>query len=95
MKRLIGTTLFLISFFLMAGVGSVFAAPLAYIDPNTGGMIFQILAVVFTMLSGVIFFFQSRIKMGFNRMMRRFRGTEEDDAADITGEMTQDTPPQA
>ena len=55
------------------GVGAVFAAPEAYIDPNTGGLIFQALLVVFTALSGLLFFFSSRIKMGFNRLMRSIR----------------------
>ena len=55
------------------GIGTAFAAPEAYIDPNTGGLIFQALLVVFTAVSGIVFFFSSRIKMGFNRMLRAFR----------------------
>ena len=34
----------------------VLSAPEAYIDPNTGGMLFQVLAIVFTFLSGFILF---------------------------------------
>jgi hypothetical protein len=52
-----------------------------YIDPSTGGMLFQILAVVFAALSGVILFFSSKIKMAYRRMLRSMRergqGTEE------------------
>ena len=36
---------------------------LSYIDPNTGGMLFQVLAVLFGLLSGLLFFFSGRIKM--------------------------------
>jgi len=44
-----------------------------YIDPNTGGMVFQILAVVFTALSGLILVFSGRIRMFLTRMRRRSR----------------------
>ena len=43
----------------------------AYIDPNTGGMLFQFLAVAFTMLTGVLFFFSRQIRV-FAAQMRRF-----------------------
>jgi hypothetical protein len=43
------------------------AAPRGYIDPNTGGMLFQVLAVIVTMASSLIFLFSNRIKMFFNR----------------------------
>ena len=42
-----------------------------YIDPSTGGVLFQILAVAFTAISGLILVFSSRIKMYFNRMRRK------------------------
>lgn len=44
-----------------------------YIDPNTGGMLFQMLAVLFGLASGVLLFFSSRIRMTFNRLRRRLR----------------------
>jgi hypothetical protein len=44
-----------------------------YIDPNTGGMMFQILAVLFGLISGFILFFASKIKMTFARLRRFFR----------------------
>ncbi len=64
---------FLVSFLIVFDVNAVYAAPSSYIDPNTGGMLFQILAVAFTLLSGFIFFFSSRIKMAFARLMRFVR----------------------
>jgi hypothetical protein len=42
-----------------------------YIDPSTGGALFQILAIAFTAISGVILVFSGRIKMFFNRMRRK------------------------
>lgn len=73
MKRIFFSAFFLLSFIGIVGTNAVYAAPTTYIDPNTGGMLFQILAVAFTLLSGVIFFFSSRIKMTFARMMRFLR----------------------
>ncbi len=72
MKRIFIAGLFT-SFIALVGVSSVFAAPAAYIDPNTGGMLAQALIVVLGMLTGVWFFFANRIKMGFNRFMRNMR----------------------
>jgi uncharacterized membrane protein (DUF485 family) len=72
MKRILVAGLFT-SFIALVGVSSVFAAPPAYIDPNTGGMLAQALIVVLGMLTGVWFFFANRIKMTFNRLMRNRR----------------------
>jgi hypothetical protein len=44
-----------------------------YIDPNSGGMLFQALLVVFGVISGSVLIFSSKIKMGFARLMRTFR----------------------
>jgi hypothetical protein len=44
-----------------------------YIDPNSGGMLFQIAAIAIGVLSGVILVFSSRIKMGVARLRRAFR----------------------
>lgn len=41
-----------------------------YIDPSTGGMLFQVLAVAFTAVSGVILLFSNRIKMFFSKRKR-------------------------
>ena len=80
MKRIFVAGL-LTSFIALVGVSSVFAAPPAYIDPNTGGMLDQALIVVLGMLTGVWFFFANRIKMGWNRMMRNFREKNNEPAA--------------
>lgn len=53
------------------------AETLAYIDPSTGGMLFQILAVIFATFSGVVFFFSRQIKAGFARLRRKLRGEKE------------------
>ncbi len=42
-----------------------------YIDPNTGGMLFQVLTAVFVVASGVILVFSSRLKMLWARLKRR------------------------
>ncbi|MCL4869013.1 MAG: hypothetical protein KJ063_08600 [Anaerolineae bacterium] len=51
---------------------------LAYIDPNSGGLLFQMLAAAFVFLSSLVFFFSSQIKMLAARVRRLFRerGTE-------------------
>lgn len=42
-----------------------------YIDPNTGGILFQALAGIFALLTGVLFFFSGRIRQAIGRMRRR------------------------
>jgi LPXTG-motif cell wall-anchored protein len=42
-----------------------------YIDPNTGGVLFQALAGVVAAVSGVLFFFSRRIREGIARLRRR------------------------
>ena len=49
-----------------------------YIDPNTGGILFQVLAGILATLSGVLFFFSRRIREGLARMRRKLRGGEEE-----------------
>lgn len=49
----------------------------AYIDPNTGGMVFQVLAVLFGVISGMILLFSSRIKAAFYRVQRTFRNEDQ------------------
>jgi hypothetical protein len=46
---------------------------LAYIDPNTGGILFQALAASFAVFSGVILIFSRQIRNGFARAKRRLR----------------------
>lgn len=45
-----------------------------YIDPNTGGIPFQILAVLFGAISGGILFFSGRIRQMIARFRRSRRG---------------------
>lgn len=50
-----------------------------YIDPNTGGMLFQVLAGLFAVISGVLFVFSRQIRQGIARLRRRNRKDHEDD----------------
>jgi hypothetical protein len=64
-----------------------------YIDPNTGGMLFQILAVVFAALSGLVLFFSGRIRMFFAKLRRRAREAgidQEEQTPDSTVENSPD-----
>jgi len=53
-----------------------------YIDPNTGGMLFQVLAVAFAAVSGMFLVFSRQIRTGMGRLRRMFGGkqAEEDPA---------------
>jgi hypothetical protein len=62
-------------------LAAVPAAPHAYIDPNTGGMLFQLLAVFLALFSGILFFFSRQIKDFFARIRRMRRGSDEDEPA--------------
>jgi hypothetical protein len=44
-----------------------------YIDPNSGGMLFQLLLIFFGMFSGVVLIFSSKIKLGISKLRRSFR----------------------
>ncbi len=48
-----------------------------YIDPNTGGVLFQALAGIFVAVSGVLLVFSGKIRAGIARLRRRTR--KEDD----------------
>jgi hypothetical protein len=45
-----------------------------YIDPNTGGMLFQLLAILFAFSSAIILFFSRQIRVGLARISRVVRG---------------------
>ena len=49
-----------------------------YIDPNTGGVIFQALLGVFAVVSGALFIFSRQIRTWIARMRRRGRKDEEE-----------------
>lgn len=44
-----------------------------YIDPNAGGMLFQVLAIFFGLFSGLILFFSGRIRLILGKLRRRSR----------------------
>lgn len=48
-----------------------------YIDPGSGGMLFQILAVLFGVLSGTVLMFSGKIKMGIAKLRRSLRKDKE------------------
>jgi hypothetical protein len=50
----------------------------AYIDPNTGGMLFQILAVLFGVISGALLLFSGKIKGAYYRLKRKFKSSNAD-----------------
>jgi LPXTG-motif cell wall-anchored protein len=49
-----------------------------YIDPNTGGMLFQALAGLLAVISGGLLFFSRQIREGIARLRRRRRKDDED-----------------
>ena len=55
---------------------------LLYIDPNTGGLVFQLLAVLFAMFSGVMLFFSRQIKTFFMSLRRKLKKDDEIDRLD-------------
>ncbi len=48
-----------------------------YIDPGSGGMLFQILAVAFGVISGTVLMFSGRIKMMIAKRRRSMRKEDE------------------
>ncbi|MEY2819952.1 MAG: hypothetical protein ACKOBL_19590 [Chloroflexota bacterium] len=54
-----------------------------YIDPGSGGMLFQILAVAFGVISGTVLMFSGRIKMMIAKWRRSMR---KEDQTETTAE---------
>ncbi|MGC1375917.1 MAG: hypothetical protein WA821_06840 [Anaerolineales bacterium] len=50
-----------------------------YIDPNTGGMLFQALAVIFVAVSGLLMVFSGRIRQGIAKLRRSARKDKGED----------------
>jgi hypothetical protein len=50
---------------------------MAYIDPNTGGMLFQALAAGLAALSGLVLIFSRQIRTGLARLNRYLRERKE------------------
>ena len=49
-----------------------------YIDPNTGGILFQALAATLAAVSGVLLIFSRRIREGIARLRRGARKDEDE-----------------
>ncbi|MFT3893777.1 MAG: hypothetical protein QM730_19275 [Anaerolineales bacterium] len=49
-----------------------------YIDPNVGGVLFQALAGIATVIMGVLFFFSRQIRSGIAHLRRILTGTSEE-----------------
>jgi uncharacterized membrane protein YedE/YeeE len=64
-----------------------------YIDPNTGGMLFQILVVMFGVISAVILLFSGKIRIAFAKLRRRMRSRSNPEAQETFSEDV--TPPPA
>ncbi len=56
--------------------------PRGYIDPNTGGMLFQMLAVILAIFSGIVFFFSRQLKIIFAKFRRKIAGNDPEETDD-------------
>jgi len=66
-----------------------------YIDPNSGGMLFQVLAIMFGTLSAIVLFFSGRIRLFLARFRRSGRESAAEESgteglADVEGESTEE-----
>lgn len=61
---------------LLASIVAIVGATpaLAYIDPNVGGMLFQMLAVVLASATAIMLFFSRQIRTFSARVLRGLRG---------------------
>jgi len=50
-----------------------------YIDPNTGGMLFQVLAAIFVAGSGALLFFSRNIREGIAKLRRKMRKEKDEE----------------
>ena len=50
-----------------------------YIDPNTGGMLFQVLAASLVVISGVLLVFSGKIRGFFAQLRRKMRKDKTED----------------
>jgi hypothetical protein len=50
-----------------------------YIDPNTGGVVFQALVAFFAVASGALLVFSGKIREGIARLRRRIRKDKDED----------------
>ena len=80
---------------LILGLLGVKTAQAAYIDPNTGGMLFQLLAVLFGLISGCILIFSSSIKRIYFRITRYYRDRKFSNEPDDQSKTPADPDPQS
>lgn len=76
--------LFSISVLAASNLLSMNLAVPAYIDPNTGGMLFQILAVLFGVISGALLIFSGKIKGFYYQLRRRMNNFVGEKSDEIT-----------
>jgi hypothetical protein len=88
MTKIITKSVLICFIFAMLVVQPVMAG---YIDPNTGGMLFQILAVMFGVFSGLMLIFSSQVKKVFYRAMRFLRGSKEQPSEDMDVEQSDES----
>ena len=62
-----------------------------YIDPNSGGMLFQILAVLFGVFSAIILIFSGRIRLVIAKLRRQMRNRTGSETQEIISH--DETPP--
>jgi hypothetical protein len=79
MKKLIGKATAIVFLMSLAVYGT---AQAAYIDPNTGGILFQILAVMIGVISGFLLLFSSQVKKAFYKIKRSLRGEKSEPSDD-------------
>ena len=66
-----------------------------YIDPNTGGMLFQVLATLLAVFSGMALIFSSKIRSFFARIRRSQRGETNDTESSLPEDSSiSSSPPQ-
>ena len=66
---------------------------MAYIDPNTGGLLFQLLATAFAVLSGVALIFSRQIRAALARLMRSWRSLRDRGAEAVPDAQSSQTDP--
>lgn len=67
-----------------------------YIDPNTGGMLFQVLATFLALFSGLVLLFSGKIRASIARLRRSMRNEaneDEQEAPEIPSTSSDDTTP--
>lgn len=60
-----------------------------YIDPSSGGMLFQVLAIAFGAISGVVLMFSGKIKMTIAKWRRSRKTEEQNDSEASKTDMSQ------